>query len=50
MKYLGIDFGLVHLGLAFADGPLAETLTEKNLPHRNRGLSFFNEDLRGAGD
>lgn len=30
MKYLAIDFGLKHLGLAVADGPLAEPLWEKN--------------------
>ena len=29
MKYLGIDFGLKHVGLAMADGPLAEPLGEK---------------------
>jgi len=29
MKYLGIDFGLKHVGLALADGPLSETLSEK---------------------
>ena len=29
MKYLGIDFGLRHVGLALADGPLAEPLGEK---------------------
>ena len=30
MKYLCIDFGLKHLGLAIADGPLAEPFGEKN--------------------
>lgn len=30
MRYLGIDFGLKHVGLAIADGPLAEPLGEKN--------------------
>ena len=29
MRYLGIDFGLRHVGLAIADGPLAEPLGEK---------------------
>ena len=29
MKYLGIDFGLRHVGLALADGPLSEPLGEK---------------------
>jgi putative transcription antitermination factor YqgF len=29
MKYLGIDFGKKHLGLALADGPLAEPYGEK---------------------
>ena len=29
MRYLGIDFGLRHVGLALADGPLAEPLGEK---------------------
>ena len=29
MKYLGIDFGLRHLGLAIAEGPLAEPLGER---------------------
>lgn len=29
MKHLGIDFGLAHIGLAVADGPLAEPLGEK---------------------
>jgi len=29
MRYLGIDFGLRHVGLAIADGPLSEPLGEK---------------------
>jgi putative transcription antitermination factor YqgF len=29
MKYLAIDFGVKHLGLALADGPLAEPFGEK---------------------
>ena len=29
MKYLGIDFGLKHVGLAIAEGPLAEPLGER---------------------
>ncbi|MEK7622558.1 MAG: Holliday junction resolvase RuvX [Patescibacteria group bacterium] len=41
MKYLGIDFGLVHLGLAFADGPLAETLTEKTYRTETEALAFL---------
>jgi len=27
MNYLGLDYGLTHLGVAFADGPLASPLT-----------------------
>lgn len=27
MNYLGLDYGLTHLGIAFADGPLASPLT-----------------------
>jgi len=28
MKYLGIDFGLKHLGISLAEGPLAQPLTQ----------------------
>lgn len=41
MKYLGIDFGLVHLGLAFADGSLATTLTEKTYRTETEALAFL---------
>ena len=41
MKYLGIDFGLAHLGLAFADGLLAETLTEKTYRSEAEALAFL---------
>ncbi len=42
MKYLGIDFGLAHLGLAFADGPLlASTLTEKTYRTEAEALAFL---------
>lgn len=41
MKYLGIDFGLAHLGLALADGPLAEPLTEKNYRSEPEALTFL---------
>jgi putative transcription antitermination factor YqgF len=27
MNYLGLDYGLTHLGIAFSDGPLASPLT-----------------------
>ncbi len=39
MKYLAIDFGAKHLGLAIADGPLAEPLGEKI--NNDRALMFL---------
>ena len=42
MKYLGIDFGLKHLGLALADGPLAEPFAEKKYQIETEALKFLN--------
>lgn len=42
MKYLGIDFGEKHLGLALADGPLAEPFGEK---FNNQGFMSFLQKL-----
>ncbi|MCX6816949.1 MAG: Holliday junction resolvase RuvX [Candidatus Beckwithbacteria bacterium] len=41
MKYLCIDFGLKHLGLAIADGPLAETFGEKKYDEESQALQFI---------
>lgn len=41
MKYLGIDFGLRHLGLAMADGPLAEPLGEKKYKTELEAINFL---------
>lgn len=46
MKYLGIDFGLVHLGLALADGSLAEPLTEKTYRTQSEALVFLTRICR----
>ncbi|MDZ7586684.1 MAG: Holliday junction resolvase RuvX [Patescibacteria group bacterium] len=41
MRYLGIDFGLKHLGLAIADGPLAEPFGEKKYEKETEALNFL---------
>lgn len=41
MRYLGIDFGLKHVGLAIADGPLAEPLGEKNYSRPEELLNYL---------
>lgn len=41
MKYLGIDFGLKNLGLAIAEGPLAEIFGEKHYEVETKVLSFL---------
>lgn len=41
MKYLAIDFGLKHLGLATADGPLAEIFGEKTYDTEPQALQFI---------
>lgn len=41
MRYLGIDFGLKHLGLAMADGPLAEPFGEKAYQQEIQALQFI---------
>ncbi|MDP4031057.1 MAG: Holliday junction resolvase RuvX [Candidatus Beckwithbacteria bacterium] len=41
MKYLGIDFGLRHVGLALADGPLAEPLGEKKYTSPEELFSYL---------
>lgn len=46
MKYLGIDFGLKHVGLAIADGPLSEPLGEKNYSNLEELLNY----LKRVGD
>ena len=42
MKYLGIDFGLKHLGLAMAEGPLAEPLGEKKYSRPEGLFNYLN--------
>lgn len=42
MRYLGIDFGLKHLGLALADGPLAETFGEKKYSQLEKLINYLN--------
>jgi len=42
MKYLGIDFGLKHLGLALAEGPLAEPLGEKKYSRPEGLFNYLN--------
>lgn len=41
MKYLGIDFGLRHVGLAIADGPLADPLGEKKYTTLEELLNYL---------
>ena len=43
MRYLGIDFGLKHLGLAMADGPLAEPFGEKKYEKEVEALNFLSQ-------
>lgn len=43
MRYLGIDFGLANIGLAFAEGPLAEALGEKKYQHQNQLLNYLTQ-------
>jgi putative transcription antitermination factor YqgF len=42
MRYLGIDFGLKHLGLAMADGPLAEPFGEKKYFQPEKLFNYLN--------
>ena len=42
MKYLGIDFGLKHVGLAVAEGPLAEPLGEKKYSQQEKLFNYLN--------
>jgi len=42
MRYLCIDFGLKHLGLAIADGPLAEPLGEKKYSQQEKLFNYLN--------
>lgn len=41
MRYLGIDFGLKHLGLAMANGPLTEPFGEKKYEKETEALNFL---------
>jgi len=41
MKYLGVDFGLKHLGLAIASSPLAEPLNQYHYQSTEQALSFL---------
>jgi len=41
MRYLGIDFGLRNIGLSFAEGPLAEPLTQKQYQFEHQLLKFL---------
>jgi putative transcription antitermination factor YqgF len=41
MRYLGIDFGLRNIGLSFAEGPLAEPLTQKQYQSLDELLKFL---------
>ena len=42
MRYLCIDFGLKHLGLAMADGPLAEPFGEKRYSRTEELFNYLN--------
>jgi putative transcription antitermination factor YqgF len=46
MVYLGIDFGLRHVGLALADGPLAEPLAEKTYTHTGELFKYLKSVCR----
>ena len=41
MKYVGVDFGLSHLGLAVSEGELAEPLAEKKYSGEAEALQFL---------
>lgn len=41
MHYLGIDFGLRNIGFSFAEGPLAEPLTQKQYQSLDELLNFI---------
>jgi len=41
MKYLGIDFGLKNLGLAYAESPLSEPLTQYHYVFQDQALKFI---------
>lgn len=41
MNYLGIDFGLSHLGLSIAQSPLAEPLAEKTYQTLDQAAGFI---------
>ena len=41
MHYLGVDFGLTHIGLSSAEGPLAGPLTQKTYHDRKKLLNFL---------
>jgi putative Holliday junction resolvase len=41
MKYLAVDFGLKHLGVAISEGELAEPLAEKKYSSETEGLSWL---------
>lgn len=41
MNYLGIDFGLSHLGLSIAQSPLAEPLAEKTYQTLDQAASYI---------
>lgn len=41
MIYLGIDFGLKHIGLSIAEGPLAAPLTEKSYSTDEKLFQFL---------
>lgn len=43
MEYLCIDFGLKHLGLALADGPLAEPLCEKKYKNSKELFNYLKQ-------
>ncbi len=43
MRYLGIDFGLKHLGFSHAEGPLAEPLTQKSYQSLPQLLNWLNQ-------
>jgi len=46
MRYLGIDFGLKHIGLSHAEGPLAEPLTQKSYHSLPQLLSWLNQLIK----
>jgi len=43
MKYLGIDFGLKHLGISLAEGPLAQPLSQITYQSFSQAINALNK-------